>query len=805
MTTQRRRLLIEPLESRLLFSATGDIAVIDDGNSDVAYLLDAAENIDLVAIYGDHLPEVIIDSPLIEVINESAQPDEYSGFREIVFIDTSVANFEQLLDDILQHKDPNSVDIIQIDPIGDGLAQINSALLNYSNLTAIHLITHGKDGTVNLGSTTLGANNIQVYKDEFLGWQNALQDNADILIYGCNVAATKEELQLVEQFADLTQADVAASNDLTGHKSYGGNWELEVHQGDIESSIIVSEAMQEQWVGVLANVDHIFVDTGPYELGVSTFSNIGQSFTYDSTGATYGVNSVSFLIKKDVGAPNQTITVELRSSWNGSVLGSSTISSSALSSSQFEWKTFSFANVDLNDNQTYVIRISSTDSSGSVKFSYHQANQYINTSAYIQSGTPNASGWDMAFKVSGDNGINSSPTISNPIPDQSTAENSNFSFQFASNTFNDLDGDTLTYTATLSNNNALPSWLSFNAGTRTFSGVPDDADVGTISIKVVANDGRGGIVTDQFDLVVSNVNDNPYVNVPVPNQNATEDSAFSYTFPANTFGDDDVGASFTYTAELAGGGTLPAWLNFNSATRTFSGTPANGDVGTLSIKLIANDGAGGAASDTFDIVIANTNDAPTIANAIPNQTATENALFNYTFPINTFNDVDVGNTLTYIAQLSGGGALPAWLSFDGATRTFSGTPSNGDVGTITIEVRASDGTEIVSDFFDLVIQNVGSSNVVYETSGPSTDTQVISSGVPFFQSFYHDSPSATYTIDSIVLQLVKDPSASAQTITVTLLSGAYNGTVVGTATVSSASIGTTLAWKAFDFTDKVLT
>ncbi|MCK7519847.1 MAG: putative Ig domain-containing protein [Ignavibacteriales bacterium] len=44
-----------------------------------------------------------------------------------------------------------------------------------------------------------------------------------------------------------------------------------------------------------------------------------------------------------------------------------------------------------------------------------------------------------------------------------------FCFQFAANTFADVDvGDTLTYSAT-----GVPSWLTFNAGTRTFSGTPD--------------------------------------------------------------------------------------------------------------------------------------------------------------------------------------------------------------------------------------------------------------------------------------------------------------------------------------------
>ncbi|WP_331351399.1 putative Ig domain-containing protein [Cellvibrio sp. UBA7671] len=882
MTTQRRRRpLIEPLESRLLFSATGDIAVLDDSDSDVTYLLNAAENVDLVAIYGNQLALSAIDLPVADGGSQHLQLNDHSNFREVVFIDPSVENFQLLLDDILLNTDSNKVDVVLLGPDGDGLAQINSTLLHYSNLSAVHLITHGKDGSINLGRTIIDSDNLQTYKDELLSWRNVLQDNADILIYGCSVAGSENGLKFIERLSELTQADVAASNDLTGHKTYGGDWELEVHHGDIESQVIVHEIVQEQWMGVLANVDHIFVDTGAYELGISTFVHIGQSFTYDSSGATYGVNSVSLSLKKDVGAPEQTITVELRSSWNGAILGSATLSSSQLSSAQFEFKTFSFSNVDLNDNQTYVIRVSSTDSGGTVKASYHQSNQYVNTSAYIQSGTPNASGWDLAFKVSGDNGINTSPVISNQIPNQGASEDNNFNFQFAANTFADADvGDTLTYTVQLAGGGALPGWLSFDAATRTFSGTPLNAHVGTVSIDVIADDGNGGTVTDTFDIVVANTNDAPTVANVIPNQNATEDAAFNFQFAANTFADVDPAAALTYSAQLAGGGALPAWLSFDPVTRTFSGTPSNGDVGTLTVDVIANDGNGGTVTDTFDIAVSavndapvntvpgaqitgknvpitfsagnsnqiqvadidagaatnievtlsvsngvltlaqttnltmvtgdgtadstlvftgsitdinsalstltytpannytggdslsittkdqgntgtggnlmdqdligitiNNNQAPTVSNAIPNQNATEDAAFNFQFAANTFADADVGDTLTYAAQLAGGGALPAWLSFDSVTRTFSGTPTNAFVGTVSIDVIADDGSGgTVTDTFDIVVANTNDAPTIANAIPNQNATEDAAFNFQFAANTFADAdPAAALT------------------------------------------------------------
>ena len=99
---------------------------------------------------------------------------------------------------------------------------------------------------------------------------------------------------------------------------------------------------------------------------------------------------------------------------------------------------------------------------------------------------------------------NTAPTVANTIPNQTATAGTAFSYAFLANTFADTDpGDTLTYTATQSDDTALPSWLSFAAATRTFSGTPTAADVGTVSVKVTASDGHGGSVSDTFDIVVS--------------------------------------------------------------------------------------------------------------------------------------------------------------------------------------------------------------------------------------------------------------------------------------------------------------
>ncbi|WP_208492247.1 putative Ig domain-containing protein [aff. Roholtiella sp. LEGE 12411] len=221
-------------------------------------------------------------------------------------------------------------------------------------------------------------------------------------------------------------------------------------------------------------------------------------------------------------------------------------------------------------------------------------------------------------------------------------------------------------------------------------------------------DGAGGAVSNTtFNITVNPVNDTPILGIAIADQTATEDTAFTFAIPENTFSDSDAGDTLTYTATLENGDALPTWLTFDAATRTFSGTPANNDVTALSIKVTATDNSASSVNDTFTLSVANTNDAPILGVAIADVRATQDTAFNLTIPANTFNDIDVGDTLTYTATLENGNVLPTWLTFNPATRTFSGTPTNANAGTLNITIRATDSSNAsISDTFALNITNL---------------------------------------------------------------------------------------------------
>ncbi|WP_415769067.1 M10 family metallopeptidase C-terminal domain-containing protein [Pseudomonas sp. LB3P38] len=114
----------------------------------------------------------------------------------------------------------------------------------------------------------------------------------------------------------------------------------------------------------------------------------------------------------------------------------------------------------------------------------------------------------------------------------------------------------------------------------------------------------------------SPTNQAPVLATPLLDQNATENTPFNYVVPAASFTDPD-NDSLSYTATLADGSALPAWLSFNATDLTFTGTPTSTASGNYNVLVKATDPAGAAVSDSFALVVA---DAP--ANTI---TGTNNA------------------------------------------------------------------------------------------------------------------------------------------------------------------------------------
>ena len=170
--------------------------------------------------------------------------------------------------------------------------------------------------------------------------------------------------------------------------------------------------------------------------------------------------------------------------------------------------------------------------------------------------------------------------------------------------FSDIDGDTLSVSNLGANRGSVTS-----NGNGSFAITPVANYNGTVSLNYNVVDGSGGSLAASQSFSLAAVNDAPSLTLALADQGASEGSAFAYTVPAGAFTDVD-GDALSYSATLASGAALPAWLSFDAGARSFSGTPPNGSAGTIVVRVSASDGSL-TAFDDFQITVGDVNVPPT--------------------------------------------------------------------------------------------------------------------------------------------------------------------------------------------------
>ncbi|WP_238179899.1 tandem-95 repeat protein, partial [Methylobacterium oxalidis] len=305
---------------------------------------------------------------------------------------------------------------------------------------------------------------------------------------------------------------------------------------------------------------------------------------------------------------------------------------------------------------------------------------------------------------------NKAPILASAIADQSSPEDATWSFQVPAGTFTDPDSASLTYTfvAVDSAGVALatqPTWLSFDATSRTFSGQPPLNFNGELNLKVTASDGEFS-ASDTFKLTVAAVNDKPVAEADT--LETAEDTPLTVAAAELVKNDSDVDGNPLSVSEVTQGqhGTV-ALVNGQ-----ITYTPDNNFTGTDTFTYTVTDGQGNesTATATVTVAIGAVNDAPVLASAIADQNSLEDTAWSFQVPAGTFTDADSASlTYSFVAVDAAGVALttqPTWLSFDATSRTFSGQPPLNFNGELNLKVTASDGEFSASDTFKLTVTAV---------------------------------------------------------------------------------------------------
>jgi hypothetical protein len=195
------------------------------------------------------LVELALPAPPQAAPGASTQPVR----QELVVIDAGVPGYPQLVEGVRAAASAErQFEVVILDAHRDGIQQVTDALAGRQELEALHILSHGTAGAVQLGSTWLDAQTLPAHRSAVAGWQSALAEDADLLLYGCDLAADENGAKFISSLAALTGADVAASEDPTGASHLGGDWDLEARVGTIETVTVASGLAQQAWNGLLA-------------------------------------------------------------------------------------------------------------------------------------------------------------------------------------------------------------------------------------------------------------------------------------------------------------------------------------------------------------------------------------------------------------------------------------------------------------------------------------------------------------------------------------------------------------------------
>ncbi|NJR48447.1 MAG: DUF4347 domain-containing protein [Leptolyngbyaceae cyanobacterium CSU_1_3] len=193
----------------------------------------------------NHQSALVESSPAILSDFQAFAERSYSA-TSLLLIDSRIQDAQSLIAGVR-----SGTEVHILNPLQDAIEQITKLLLGRTEIETLHLVSHGRAGGVLLGADWLDLERLDRATNELQTWSNSFSQNADILLYGCDVAKG-EGTAFVERLAQQTGVDVAASIDPTGHQTLSGNWTLEFTTGTIAATDIFQSWVQEKYSDILA-------------------------------------------------------------------------------------------------------------------------------------------------------------------------------------------------------------------------------------------------------------------------------------------------------------------------------------------------------------------------------------------------------------------------------------------------------------------------------------------------------------------------------------------------------------------------
>ena len=305
--------------------------------------------------------------------------------------------------------------------------------------------------------------------------------------------------------------------------------------------------------------------------------------------------------------------------------------------------------------------------------------------------------------------VKAAPVLASAIADVSGLEVDGIQAVSLSGVISDADGDSLTITASSSNDAVATVSVATDYSGLTVSGKIQ----GTATITVTAQDSDGNSVSDAFDVTVvaaQPVNNAPTVSSAIGDATIVNESGTSQVSLSGVFTDAD-SDSLTITASSSNEAVATASVSADQATLTVTAKAR----GTATVTVTAKDGNGGSVEDSFTVTV---KAAPVVASAIGDVSELEIGATHEVSMSGVFSDAD-GDGLTFSATSSDSTVVQVSNTIDPSTGSATAITVIGvDAGTATITVAAqdSDGNS-VSDAFDVTVPATEQQQAV-ELPGP---------------------------------------------------------------------------------------
>ena len=298
--------------------------------------------------------------------------------------------------------------------------------------------------------------------------------------------------------------------------------------------------------------------------------------------------------------------------------------------------------------------------------------------------------------------------------------------------------------------------VDIDAGLLVFTPVSDDNGVDYDSFTFTVTDDNGETSDDTYNITfnVTEVNDAPTL-VAIGDQAVDEDVELTFDVTGSDVDGETLTITLTvddFTSTFTTSATLDAGTHFvdnSDNTGTFNWTPTNDDVGTHEVTVNVTDGSGEIASETFDIVVSNINDAPVLA-SFTNQSATEDTEFTLAVSASDVDDDSADLTLSIVEDAfdSAGTTFdPAFLVDNGdGTADLTWTPTNDDVGSHSVTVTVSDGTDTDYELFNIIVANINDAPTITEITDTAAAVNA-DTGVGIEFSLQTESADVDLTVD----------------------------------------------------------